>query len=84
MVRSLLSFNPAFRFKAEELLLSSLFDDIRDPELEEVAASKLQFRFDKAGAYDYTRLIDKKFTFDNYKDMIYGEIESCQASSKLR
>jgi len=54
MVQNLLNFNPSFRYKASELIMSSLFDDIRDPELEKrVSPIPVDLEVDRAGAFDY-------------------------------
>ncbi len=49
----MLEFNPYFRRSAAELLKSPVFDDIRDPSMEQAAPRKLELRADKSN-YDYT------------------------------
>ena len=53
ILNNLLEFNPFFRASSVECLMSSYFDDIRNPALERSAPVKLSLSVDHDEAFDY-------------------------------
>jgi len=52
-VQHLLEFNPFFRLPPSRLLKSSLFNEVRNPDLESKASKKLMLEIDEIGAVRY-------------------------------
>ena len=56
IMTNMLEFNPYFRTTPLNLLKSSLFDSIRDPQREERASKTIKVSYDEPGAFDYENL----------------------------
>ena len=69
----MLQFNPYFRYPAEELLKSSIFDEIRNPEMEKPAPYRIDTSIDLPGEFDYDALKSRKFTQEDYMKILKKE-----------
>ena len=65
---------------AGRLLKSSLFDDIRDPEMEKPAKKAVELKIDAPEFYDYPRNKVVGLSKDDLKDLILEEIELFKSS----
>lgn len=79
MLKSLLSFNPYFRWSPSECLAHPVFDDIRSHQLEQSAPHKIRLEVDSDDAFDYTEGKSNKFTKEDYLNILLSEVEGIHA-----
>ena len=66
-------FNPHFRKSAEKLLTSSVFDIVRDPEMEKPAPYKVDIIIDNN--FDYQELKSSVFNLKDYSSLLEAELK---------
>ena len=72
---SMLQFNPYFRGTASDLLKNKIFDNIRDPKMEEPAPFKIVLEYDEANCFDYSECKSKTHDLEDLKRIFRQEIE---------
>ena len=75
LLKSLIQLNPYFRKSAGECLKNQVFDEIRQPQNECSAPSKIKILVDKDEAFNYATGKSELYTHDDFMKMLDDEIE---------
>lgn len=67
LLESMLTYNPAFRPTVEECLKSDVFNQVRNPKIEDVQAPEIELDILKMNSYDYEKGVGKTYSIDDYK-----------------
>ena len=73
ILENMLQFNPYMRHSANECLQNPLFNGIKRPEEDIIAANKILLEVDKDDSYDYTNACSYNFTKLDYLNIIRKE-----------
>ena len=74
LLKSMLTYNPAFRPTVSECLKSEVFDSVRNTKIEDVQAPEIELDILKMNSFDYEKGVDKTFSLDDYKQILIAEI----------
>lgn len=74
ILENLLTINPYFRWSATECLAHPMFDNIRDPNMENIPTEKIKLVIDQDDAFDYEEGRSNIFNTDSLISDIIQEV----------
>mmetsp|Transcript_6545 Transcript_6545/g.10522 ORF Transcript_6545/g.10522 Transcript_6545/m.10522 type:complete len:82 (+) Transcript_6545:1178-1423(+) len=74
LFNSMFQFNPHLRSSAADLLESKVFNKVRNPEMEKIAAHRVEVSIDEPGVFDYQTKTTPNMTKNDHLREIIKEI----------